>query len=87
MSTTNESPTNESPEVSDKRKDVNLPNLPEQLESRVERILTEYEERYEPAIWNGEDGIIPRIQTRDYLIEACIGIILTLYFVIALFVV
>lgn len=87
MSTTNEIPNDDGSEISGNRKSVKLPGLSERLGGRVERRISEYEDTNEPAIFNGNGGIIPRIEQRDYLIEACVGIVLTLYFFIELFVV
>lgn len=61
---------------------VQLPHLSPELRDRVGRRIDEYESRLRE-----EGGVIPRVTARDFVIEAVVGIVLTLYLVVEFFVI
>lgn len=70
----------ESTSAKSKKLDVHLPHTSSELEERIEKQINEYEST------SGE-GIVPPISARDYLIEGCIGVLLSLYLVVEVFMV
>ncbi|QHS17447.1 hypothetical protein GWK26_09980 [haloarchaeon 3A1-DGR] len=62
---------------------VNLPRVPPHMEDRIEENIRSFEQDHEEDVFAGRDGEIPRVTFRDYLFEAAVGIVLTIYLLVS----
>jgi hypothetical protein len=61
-----------------------MSSLPPDLKEELERRIREFEEKYEPAIFNRKDGMVPRIKAIDYIVVFATGIATLLYLIVSL---
>lgn len=61
---------------------VNLRDLPPELKTRIDDAISDFEANHEEDVFNGQDGMVPRVRPIDYIGEAILGVILTLYLVV-----
>jgi hypothetical protein len=66
------------------RKKKDMSSLPPDLKEELERRIREFEEKYEPAIFNRKDSMIPRIKAIDYIVVFATGIATLLYLIVSL---
>jgi hypothetical protein len=74
-------------EVKSRKMNIQLSHLSDQLEGRIENRITKFEEQYETPLLRGNSGVIPRVTVRDYIFEIGVGVILTLYLIVEVFIV
>lgn len=58
---------------------VSLPHLTPGLNEQIEGVISSHEQGQESKIFDGEDGIVPRVKRKDFIYAVVVGVILTLY--------
>jgi hypothetical protein len=62
---------------------VDVKGLTPEMESELEKRITEFEKDLEPSTSRGGEGYVPIIQKRDYWVAGIINGIILIYYIVA----